>query len=71
MAHWKWKETKQQPTMLPGLAVPDCCFVSFHFLWAILWTHTVYLSIEVCWTSDQNRHQFKVVEVIDIQTVII
>ena len=71
MAHRKWKETKQQPSMLPGLAVPDCCFVSFHFLWAILWTHTVYLSIEVCWTSDQNRHQFKVVEVIDIQTVII
>ena len=36
MAHRKWKETKQQPSMLPGPAVPGCSLVSFHFLWAIL-----------------------------------
>ena len=29
------KETKQQPSMLPGPAVPGCCLISFHFLWAI------------------------------------
>ena len=36
MAHRKWKEAKQ----LPGTAGPgnrlSSCFVSFHFLWAIL-----------------------------------
>ena len=36
MAHRKWKETKQQPSMLPGPAVPGCSLVSFHFLRAIL-----------------------------------
>ena len=41
MAHRKWKETKQQPRMMPGPAVPGCCLVSFHFLWAILWQHAV------------------------------
>ena len=30
----KWKESKQQPSMLPGPAVPGCC-LSFYFLWAI------------------------------------
>ena len=35
MAHRKWKEIKQQPSMLPGPAVPGCCLFSFHFLWAI------------------------------------
>ena len=35
MAHRKWKEIKQQPSMLPGLAVPGCCLISFHFPWAI------------------------------------
>ena len=38
----KWKEIKQQPNMLPGPAVPGSCLVSFHFLWAILSTSTVY-----------------------------
>ena len=42
MPHRKWKETKQQRSMLPGPAVPCCCFVYFHFLWAILWPHTVH-----------------------------
>ena len=36
MAHRKWKETKQQPSMLPGPAVSGCCSIFFHFLWAIL-----------------------------------
>ena len=41
MAHRKWKETKKHPSMLPGPAVPGCYFISFHFLWAILWPHPV------------------------------
>ena len=41
MAHRKWKEIKQQPSMLLGPAVPGCCLVSFHFLWVILSTSTV------------------------------
>ena len=41
MVHRKWKETKQQPSMLPGPAVPGCCLVSFHILWAILSMSTV------------------------------
>ena len=32
MAHRKWKETKQHPSMLPGPAVPECSFVSFHLM---------------------------------------
>ena len=36
MAHRKWKETKQQPSLLTGPAVPGCSLLSFHFLWAIL-----------------------------------
>ena len=35
MAHRKWKESKQQPSMLPDPAVPGCFLISFHFLWAI------------------------------------
>ena len=38
----KWKEIKQQPNILPGPTVPCSCLVSFHFLWAILSTSTVY-----------------------------
>ena len=47
MAHRKWTEFKQQPSMLPGSAVPGCCLVSFHFLWAI---HPIfmYLAVEEC-----------------------
>ena len=41
MAHRKLKEIKQEASMLPGPAVPGCCLVSFHFLWAILSTSTV------------------------------
>ena len=32
MSHRKRRETKQQPSMLPGPAVPGCCLVNFHFL---------------------------------------
>ena len=32
MSHRKRRETKQQPSMLLGPAVPGCCLVSFHFL---------------------------------------
>ena len=36
MAHRKWEETKQLPSMLTGPAVPGSCLVSIHFLLAIL-----------------------------------
>ena len=42
MAHRIWKETKQQPSMLPAPAVPGFSFVSFHFLWAILCPQAVH-----------------------------
>ena len=32
MSHRERSETKQQPSMLPGPAVPGCCLVSFLFL---------------------------------------
>ena len=41
MTHRKWKEIKQQPSMLPDPAVPGYCLFSFHILWAILSTSTV------------------------------
>ena len=41
MAHRKRKETKQQPSMLPGPAVSGSCLVSLHILWAILSMSTV------------------------------
>ena len=41
MAQRKWKEIKQQPSMLPGPAVPGCCLVSFHFLCYILCSRSV------------------------------
>ena len=49
MSHRKWKETKQQPSMLPGPAVPGCSLVSFHFLWAILCPQAV-------WTAFNGTH---------------
>ena len=39
MLHRKGRETKQQPSMLPGPAVSGCCLVSFRFLCDI---HSVY-----------------------------
>ena len=47
MSHRKWKETKQQPSMLPGPAVPGCCLVSFHFLCCILYSRSVWM-LERC-----------------------
>ena len=44
----KWKETKQQPSMLPGPAVSDCYLVSFYFLWGKLSMRTVCVSVENC-----------------------
>ena len=41
MAHRKWRETKQLPSLLPGPAVPGCSLIPFHFLWAILCPQTV------------------------------
>ena len=34
MSHRKWKENKQQPSMLPGPPVPGYSLISFYFLWA-------------------------------------
>jgi len=44
MAHRKWKEFKQQPSMLLGSAVPGGCLVSFYFLMSILSTSTVQIN---------------------------
>ena len=44
---WKWKEIKQQPSMLPGPSVPGSCLVFFHFLWAILSTSTVHICVVI------------------------
>ena len=42
MADRKWKEGKQQPSMLLGSAVPGSSLVSFYFRWAILCPQAVY-----------------------------
>ena len=47
MAHRKWKETKQLPSMLPGPAVLVSCLVSFHIRWAILATSMVICFLKV------------------------
>ena len=41
LPHRKWKQIKQQPSMLPGPAVPGCCLIAFHFRWGKLSTRTV------------------------------
>ena len=41
LPHRKWKKIRQQPSMLPGPAVPGCCWISLHFLWGKLSTRTV------------------------------
>ena len=41
MLHRKQRETKQQPSMLPSLAVTGCCLVSFCFLCDIHSIHSV------------------------------
>ena len=47
MSHRKRRETKQQPSMLPGPAVPGCCLVSFRFLCNIHSIHSVINSLKV------------------------
>ena len=42
MAHRIWKETKLQPGTAGTDNMLGCCLNSFHFLWAILSTSTVY-----------------------------
>ena len=44
MAHRKWKETQKQPGTVGTGNMLGCCFISFHFLWAILSTKTVHFS---------------------------
>ena len=51
MAHRKWKETKQQPSMLPGPAVPGSCLISLHFRWGKLSTRTVEFYVEATLNS--------------------
>ena len=41
MSHRKQREHKQQPSMLPGPAVPGGCLVSFNFLCYILCSRSV------------------------------
>ena len=41
MSHRKRRETKQQPSMLPGPSVPGYCLVSFLFLCDIHSNHSV------------------------------
>ena len=43
MLHRKQRETKQQPSMPPGPAVPGCCSVSFHVPCDIHSIHSVIL----------------------------
>ena len=41
MSHRKWRESKQQLTSWPDLALPGCCLVCLHILCNILLTFTV------------------------------
>ena len=43
--------------MFPGQAVLGCCLVYFHFLWAILWPHTVY---DIRFTQDKCNFWMKI-----------
>ena len=47
MWHRKWRETKQNPSMFPGPAVPGCCLVSFCFLCDIHSIHSVQFAAHV------------------------
>ena len=42
MSHWKWRETKQQPSRARSGHQISCCLVSLHFLCDILATITVH-----------------------------
>ena len=45
--HRKWRDTKLQPSSLPGLALLDCSLVSLYFRCWILRSHPVQFSCEV------------------------
>ena len=51
MSHSKWRETKQQPSMLPGPDVLGCCLVSFSFLCDIYSSHSVQCSSDLMTTT--------------------
>ena len=46
---------KEQPSMLPGPALPGSCLVSFNILWAILSTSTV----DLPWNDSRNTTRFR------------
>ena len=64
MAHWKWKETKQQPSLLPGPAVPGCSLVSFHFLWQSYVRRLYFQLVKGSWL----RGQFLLETIVDLTT---
>ena len=45
MSHWKWRETKLQPSRARSGQQISCCLVSLHFLGDILATITVGTSL--------------------------
>ena len=47
MTNRKWKDGKQQPSMLLGSAVPGSSLVSSYFLWAILCPQSVTVELLV------------------------
>ena len=62
MSHRKWKYTKQEPSMLHGPAVPGCCLISFHFLWAIYPIRPVqYHKSRKMWCSHHGDSQRKAI----------
>ena len=50
MSHRKLRETKQQPSMLPGPAVPGWCLVTFYFLCDNYSIHSVVGLVLTSWT---------------------
>ena len=64
MAHSKWKETKQQASLLPGPAEPGCNLVSFYFLWAILCTQAVLINLagETLCLKPKRRRSYPAIE---------
>ena len=73
MAHRKWRETKQQPSMLPGPAVPGCCWISLYFLWCKLSTRTVYpMALKpVCTVAASGKWLLKQMRSLDMQTSVL
>ena len=54
MSHRKRRETKQQPSMLPGPAVPFCCLVSFCFWCDIHSIHSVICIAQLLFQCQQK-----------------